>query len=110
MRSSAAQHVPLAPIWSACMQVTGLASSNGRVSGVSFQADGDVAPQQVAAAGVILATGGFEANQGLLRRHAPDVADLATTSGPWAQGDGIALAEQVGKVGAACAVCLQCMR
>lgn len=99
--SGAAQIVPLAPTCSAGMQVTGLtADKGGRVSGVAFQADGDAAPQQIAAAGVILATGGFEANRDLLRRLAPDVADLPTTSGPWAQGDGIGLAEQVGKAGA----------
>ncbi len=45
---------------------------------------------------VILATGGFAANRALLARHSPQAAELATTNGPWAQGDALAVAEAVG--------------
>ncbi|KAG5181287.1 FAD binding domain-containing protein [Tribonema minus] len=56
---------------------------------------------EVAAAAVVLATGGFayDRSEGsLLRKYTPDKAHLATTSGPYATGDGIKLAEAVGAV------------
>uniref|UniRef100_K3WEF2 fumarate reductase (NADH) n=1 Tax=Globisporangium ultimum (strain ATCC 200006 / CBS 805.95 / DAOM BR144) TaxID=431595 RepID=K3WEF2_GLOUD len=45
---------------------------------------------------VILATGGYSANPELLKKFAPGVEDFPTTNGPWARGDGIGLAQQLG--------------
>lgn len=44
---------------------------------------------------VILATGGYSANMELLKKFAPGVESFPTTNGPWARGDGIALAQQL---------------
>jgi succinate dehydrogenase/fumarate reductase flavoprotein subunit len=53
----------------------------------------------VAADALIIATGGFAASRELLARYAPPgVADLATTNGPWATGDGLALGTALGGV------------
>ncbi len=59
----------------------------------------DVAEQSlelVACDAVVLATGGFAANKELLRLHSPVAAGLATTNGPSAQGEGLAIAQAVG--------------
>ncbi|KAG2431337.1 hypothetical protein HYH02_013327 [Chlamydomonas schloesseri] len=45
---------------------------------------------------LVLATGGYAANRELLKRYAPQAADLATTNGPWAAGDALQLAEEAG--------------
>lgn len=81
-------------------RVTGLLEHGSRVAGVRYSATsaaaaaGDERTQPADA--VVLATGGFGANRDLLRRHAPAVAELATTNGPWAQGEGLALAAGAG--------------
>ena len=46
--------------------------------------------------GVVLAAGGFGANRALIRRWAPETADLATDSQPQMTGDMISAAEAVG--------------
>ena len=45
---------------------------------------------------VVLATGGFGASHELLSKYAPYAADLPTTNGPFAQGEGLKLAAHVG--------------
>ncbi|CEO99188.1 hypothetical protein PBRA_001094, partial [Plasmodiophora brassicae] len=50
-------------------------------------ADGSTATAKA----VVVTTGGFAANSDLLREHAPNVSDLPTTNGPWANGDGLRL-------------------
>ncbi|KAJ3364723.1 Osmotic growth protein 1 [Allomyces arbusculus] len=46
---------------------------------------------------VVLATGGFSANAALLAKYAPHLpAQLPTTNGDWAQGEGLALAQSLG--------------
>ncbi len=45
---------------------------------------------------VVLATGGFAANRALLARHSPAAAALATTNGPWAQGEALEVAARAG--------------
>lgn len=47
---------------------------------------------------VILAAGGYAANRKLLQQHCPEAAQLATTNGPWAQGDVLDIAAQAGAV------------
>jgi len=59
--------------------------------------DGGAAPEhELLADTVVLATGGFAANKELLKRFAPETADLPTTNGGWATGDGLALGEALG--------------
>lgn len=52
----------------------------------------------LAKGGVILTTGGFGANAYLIAKVNPDLAkkQLSSTNGPWAQGEGLTLAENVG--------------
>eukprot|EP00775_Hariotina_reticulata_P006888 gene6888-7104_t len=45
---------------------------------------------------VVLATGGFAANRDMLKEYCPSVADLPTTNGPWAAGEGVKLGTALG--------------
>ena len=84
-------------------------SSSGdpkRVTGIKYvvvkkDAQQKAEDQEIAIEGdaVILATGGYASNfgpGGLLEKYAPKIAHLATTNGPWAQGEGIRMAEAIG--------------
>lgn len=53
--------------------------------------------QQVQADAVVLATGGFSASKELLAQYSPLAAQLPTTNGPWASGDGIKLGQGLGE-------------
>ena len=54
-------------------------------------------PSPLHADALVLATGGYASDrQGLLSQHAPLLASLATTNGPWATGDGLRAAAAVG--------------
>lgn len=76
-------------------------SGGGRLA-VSYTLRPDPAQNQqpeavtVVADGVVFASGGFAASRDLLSRYRPDVADLATTNGPWATGDGVRLGTALG--------------
>ncbi|KAI3438218.1 hypothetical protein D9Q98_000655 [Chlorella vulgaris] len=79
-------------------QVTSLlreSGGGGGVQGVVYTSE-DGSEQRLEAAAVVLATGGFGASAELLQQHAPQVAELPTTNGPWAQGEGLVLAEAAG--------------
>ncbi|KAG1679290.1 hypothetical protein FOA52_009320 [Chlamydomonas sp. UWO 241] len=76
-------------------------NARGAVSGVSIEHVDAASPEsaiaaELAAGAVILATGGFGANKELLAKHSPQAAALATTNGPWAQGEGLQIAAEVG--------------
>jgi succinate dehydrogenase/fumarate reductase flavoprotein subunit/NAD(P)H-flavin reductase len=75
-----------------------LAPTGIEVVGVEYE---NAAQQtlRLAAEAVVLCTGGFAADtspDSLLRRYRPDLCALATTNGPFATGDGVRAAEQVG--------------
>lgn len=70
--------------------VTDILTSGGRAVGV--RADG----YTVTAKSVVLATGGFAADPGLIAGLDPDLADLPTTNIPGATGDGVRMAQAVG--------------
>jgi succinate dehydrogenase/fumarate reductase flavoprotein subunit len=72
------------------------ADDDGRIAGVTYTLEGQ--EYNTSADAVVLATGGYGANRELLREHAPHAADLATTNGPWAKGEGLVLAQGVGGV------------
>lgn len=75
--------------------VTILKNSAGVVTGVeAIAADGRV--YTIKAKAVILATGGFGANNEMAASYVPSLKGFATTNQPGATGDGIALAEGVG--------------
>ena len=68
---------------------------DGRVAGVKATTkDGKV--YTIDAKGVVLATGGFGANQDMLVKYQPKLKGYATTNQPGATGDGIILAEHAG--------------
>jgi hypothetical protein len=88
---------PPAPFCSA-LQVTSVAySSDGRLAvgytqhALQPQAN-DEASVTLLADGLVFASGGFAASKEMLSRYAPEAAGLPTTNGPWATGDGTALA------------------
>lgn len=61
--------------------------------------DAVAAPESIAADAVVLATGGFGADHtahSLLRQYAPQLADLPTTNGAFARGDGVRMAVAAG--------------
>lgn len=75
-----------------------LVFTDGRASGVKAESlEGDVILN--ANNGVILATGGFSANNEMLEKYNemwPSLKDIKTTNHPGATGDGLVMAEKVG--------------
>ncbi len=45
---------------------------------------------------VILTTGGYARASDMLEQYAPSIANLPTTNGPFAQGEGVKVAQEVG--------------
>lgn len=76
------------------VKVTDLIVENGKVDGVKAK----FSDQKIvtAAGAVLLATGGFAANQELLTKYRPDLKGYKTTNQPGATGDGILLAQKIG--------------
>ena len=70
-------------------------ADTGRILGVRAVRNGHYV-EMAARRGVVLAAGGFGANRSLIRRWAPEIADLATDSQPQMTGDMISAAEAVG--------------
>lgn len=71
-----------------------LTDSDDNISGIKVVADGT--PNTINTKAVILATGGFGANQEMLVKYRPDLEGYKTTNQPGATGDGIELAEHIG--------------
>jgi fumarate reductase flavoprotein subunit len=76
-------------------RVTGLLSKNGRVTGVELALPGG-GKKEVKAGAVVLASGGFGANNEMVSALVPSLKGFSTTNQPGATGDGIALAEKAG--------------
>lgn len=70
-------------------------ADTGRLLGVRAVRNGHYV-EMAARRGVVLAAGGFGASRSLIRRWAPETADLATDSQPQMTGDMISAAEAVG--------------
>ena len=69
----------------------------GAVRGVTVRLAGSTFPKFVSARnGVILATGGFGASDALVRKWAPELAELPTDSSASSTGDGLLMAGQLG--------------
>ncbi len=71
-----------------------VAGKAGEVRGVRVEIGGKV--REVSAKAVVLAAGGFGANQEMLVKLNPALEGFATTNHPGATGDGIVMAEKVG--------------
>ena len=72
-----------------------ITAKDGSVAGVKVQSkDGKV--YTIDSKAVVLATGGFGANQDLLVKYQPKLKGYATTNQPGATGDGIFMAEKAG--------------
>lgn len=76
------------------MHVDRLLTTGDAVTGVEVTT-GDKT-YTITADAVVLATGGFGANEKLLTRYRPELAGYRTTNQPGATGDGLQLARQVG--------------
>ena len=76
-------------------KVVDILTKDGKVAGVKVESkDGKV--YTIDAKAVVLAAGGFGANQDLLVKYQPKLKGYATTNQPGATGDGILLAEKLG--------------
>ena len=75
-------------------KATELISKDGQVVGV--KAEGETANYTINAKAVILATGGFGANEELYCSFRPDLKGTVTTNAPGATGDGIIMAQALG--------------
>ncbi|WP_313132886.1 flavocytochrome c [Anaerocolumna sp.] len=73
---------------------TEILSENGAVTGI--KAEGKEADYTIHAKAVILATGGFGANEELYTKYRPELKGYVTTNTPGATGDGIVMAEAIG--------------
>jgi fumarate reductase flavoprotein subunit len=73
---------------------TEILSENGAVTGI--KAEGNGADYTIHAKAVILATGGFGANEDLYTKYRPELKGYVTTNTPGATGDGIVMAEAIG--------------
>ena len=71
-----------------------LTDSEGKVIGV--KAEGEDANYTFNAKAVILATGGFGANEEMYTQYRPDLKGTVTTNAPGATGDGIIMAQALG--------------
>ncbi|KAK5992467.1 Fumarate reductase [Cladobotryum mycophilum] len=77
-------------------RVTSLNKDGNKVTGVTYELNGE---SQVVDGPVILATGGYAADFGetsLLKKHRPEIIDLATTNGTHATGDGQKMVMAIG--------------
>ncbi len=71
-----------------------LTDAEGKITGV--KAEGPDANYTINAKAVILATGGFGANEEMYTTYRPDLKGTVTTNAPGATGDGIVMAEKLG--------------
>ena len=75
-------------------KATELIMEDGKIAGV--KAEGPDAYYTINAKAVILATGGFGANEDMYTQYRPDLKGTVTTNAPGATGDGIVMAQAVG--------------
>lgn len=75
-------------------KATKLLMKDGKISGVL--AEGPDALYTINCKAVILATGGFGANEEMYTQYRPDLKGTVTTNAPGATGDGIVMAVEVG--------------
>ena len=71
-----------------------LADADGKITGV--KAEGPDAIYTINAKAVILASGGFGANEEMYTTYRPDLKGTVTTNAPGATGDGIVMAQALG--------------
>ena len=75
-------------------KATELIMADGKIAGV--KAEGPDADYTINCKAVILATGGFGANEDMYTQYRPDLKGTVTTNAPGATGDGIVMAQAVG--------------
>ncbi len=75
-------------------KATELIMQDGKISGVL--AEGPDADYTINCKAVILATGGFGANEEMYTQYRPDLKGTVTTNAPGATGDGIVMAQALG--------------
>ena len=75
-------------------KVEKLLKEDGKITGVeAATAEGK---KTIHAKAVLLASGGFGASKGIIKKYRPDLAGYKTTNQPGATGDGLKLAEAIG--------------
>jgi len=77
-------------------KVTDLIRENGKVVGLKYTHTQTGAKEVIRGAGVVIATGGFCYNKDMIAKYSPTNVNTSTTNGPWANGEGLAVAEAIG--------------
>ncbi len=77
------------------VKVLDINEKDNKVSGVTIEIE-DGTKKEIASNSVVLATGGYGANQKLIGKYRPDLESYNTTNQPGALGDGISLATKIG--------------
>ena len=72
-----------------------LIDDHGRVTGVRISRP-DGSTWQANASSIVLATGGYSANDAMIEQYAPQYTDYLTTNAPGATGDGIQMGRELG--------------
>jgi len=70
--------------------------SRGKVVGLEYEDKKTGQRREVRGQAVVIATGGFCYNVDMLKQYSPTVAKLSTTNGPWANGEGMLVAKDIG--------------
>jgi len=73
-----------------------LTADDGKVVGLKYTNTASGETHEIRGAGVVIATGGFCYNEEMIREHSPNDVGVATTNGPWANGEGLVVAKAVG--------------
>jgi len=73
-----------------------LRDMTNKVVGIEYENLKSGQKESVRAQGVVIATGGFCYNMAMLEQYSPHNSKLSTTNGPWANGEGMLLAREVG--------------
>jgi len=77
-------------------KMTSLLTAGGKVVGLRYTDTASGDEHEIRGAGVVIATGGFCYNEEMIREHSPNNVGVATTNGPWANGEGLAVAKAAG--------------
>lgn len=78
-------------------KMTSLIKEGGRIVGLRYKnTKTGIENCEIRGQGVVIATGGFCYNVDMLKEYSPTNADLSTTNGHWANGEGMLVARDIG--------------
>lgn len=77
-------------------KMVGILRENGKVSGIEIVTSASGEKSKIIGDAVILATGGFSADETLLKEFGAEIFGFPTTNGAFAKGDGVKIARALG--------------